>query len=278
MSSTNKKFAFVWFTYAMDHPILLRSVKSVASFFPGQKMYIVDDVSGGMALPKRVIAALSRMGCVFIPTSVPRRGNLRGWACAKVIASTYKWIMDTEDVDVIVKVDSDALMLNPKWIVDFAEDETYRYGGMRSKCHRSVCGPTYALKWDAVEHLWESYRYDMESPYHTEEDFEMASRLCRAYKNDNSKILKVPYSFNGMHPEFADAEAGMFVFSQNATKFYDLIAKNWQEVVLGYPVRQYTGNDQEERTKVIMANNFVKAAVMKHLFKRVHPEPLTSKE
>lgn len=265
-NDTCSKLAFVWFTYALDHPILLRSVKAVRLTFPSAKLIIADDTSEGKALPKRVVEALARMGCSFIPTTTPRRGNLRGWQCAKMIASTYKWIMDSEDVEMVVKVDSDALMLNPTWIVELLNDDKKRYGGMRSKCHRSICGPTYALKRDAVEHLFESYRYDMESPYHTEEDFELASRLGRAYKGDKSVILQVPYSFRGVHPEFADAVAGMFVFQQNTAKWYKTIAETWQEVVLGYPVRPYTGKTKEEHTKYVLANNTVKAAVMKYMF------------
>lgn len=263
---TCAKLAFVWFTYSLDHPILLRSVKAVRLIFPTARLIIADDTSEGKALPKRVIDALSRMGCAFIPTVTPRMGNLRGWRCAKMIADTYKWIIDSEDVDMVVKVDSDALMLNPTWIVELLRDDKKRYGGMRSKCHRSVCGPTYALKRDAVAHLYESYQNDMESPYHTEEDFEMASRLCRAYKNDKSVIMQVPYSFRGIHPEFIDAAAGMFIWQQNSHKWYKQIAENWQEVVLGYPVRQFTGKTKEDRIKHTATNNIVKAAVMKRLF------------
>lgn len=276
-TDTTDNLAFVWFTYALDHAILLRSVKSARTFFPSAKFYIVDDTSAGQALPRRVLQALVRMGCAFIPTATPRKGNLRGWACAKMIAATYKWIKDTDDVEAIVKVDSDAVFLNPEWIKEFLSDDKYRYGGMRSKCHRAVCGPTYALKPDAIEHLWASYQHDMESPYATEEDFEMCSRLCRAYGGDKSVIYQVPYSFNGMHPEYADAKAGMFVFAQNTLKWYKEIADKWQEVVLGYPVRPFQGKTPQERTQFVLANNMVKAAVMKKIFAMRQSQSLTEK-
>lgn len=274
----SSKMAFVWFTYMLDHPILLRSVKSVRTFFPAAKLYIIDDTTDGKALPRRVIRALANMGCGFVPTGTPRKGNLRGWACARMIASTYKWVIDTEpEVELVVKVDSDALMLNPKWITELLEDDTKAYGGTRSKCHRSVCGPTYALKREAVMHLWESYQYDMESPYHTEEDFEAASRLCRAYKADSSKIYKLPYSFNGVHPEFADAQAGMFVWSQNSVRWYEVIANTWQQVVLGYPAAPYKGKTQQEYAQFIMFNNLCKAGVMKRIFALRMRQALTEK-
>lgn len=266
----NNRLAFVWFTYELDHAILLRSVKAVNALFPGAKKFVADDISENRTLPKRVVRALVQMGCSFIPTQTPRRGNLRGWKCARMIAFTYKMIFDTEDVDALIKLDSDALLLSRDHIDTFLDNDTYRYGGMKSRCGRSVCGPTYFIKRDAAEHLYESYLNDMESPYLTEEDFEFASRLCRAYKGNNSVILQIPYSFQGVAPESADAKAGMYVFSKGKEKWERFIAKHWYEVVLGYPTEKYSGKSKEEAKAFILKNNKEKAKVMKSIWAVAH--------
>lgn len=259
-------FAFVWFTYELDHAILLRSVKAVRSHFPGAPLYIVDDVEGGKRLHKRVVQALGRMGCQFVPTTTPRRGNLRGWQCARMIANTFKWVQSTTGCEIVVKIDSDVLMLNPKWLHEFHGNKEATYAGMQSKCKRAVCGPTYALKKEAVDALWDSYQNDMESPYHTEEDFELSSRLWRHYGGSTPKMVKVPYSFAGSHPEWADARCGVFAWEQNILMWHRWIANNWEEVVFGRQLITQRPKDQNEAKFFAIENNRHKAAAMKRIW------------
>lgn len=264
--STPPVFAFIWFTYTLDHAILLRSVKAVRSHFPGAALYIVDDVEGGKRLHKRVVHALGRMGCQFVPTTTPRRGNLRGWQCARMMANTYKWVQDTTGCEVVVKIDSDALILNPRWLHRFRDNKEATYAGMESKCKRAICGPSYALKKEAIQALWDSYQNDMESPYNTEEDFEVSSRLWRYYGGSTPKMMKVPYSFAGSHPEWANAQAGVFSWEQNILMWHRWIANNWDEVVLGRPLINKRPNTPEEARAFILENNRHKAIVMKRIW------------
>ena len=104
-----------------------------------------------------------------------------------------------------------------------------------SKCGRGLCGPCYALKPQALAALVESYDRDLASPYATEEDYEMSARLVRAFRPVAKRwMMKVPYSFLGLSPEYHDAKCGMYIWQQETPAWHSMIARQWEAICLGY--------------------------------------------
>lgn len=224
---------FVWFTYWDDSGVLMRSVQSVLDMYPKANIVICDDVSTGRTLHPAVVNILQKMGAILVPTAWPRNGNLRGWKCAKEVAVALKWAQEITGADVVVKIDSDVILIDSQWIDDFATSKKAIVAGMQSRCKRAFCGATYALKREGLDVLVESFEKDMESPYDTEEDFEMASRLYRHCGGTNARMILIPFSFAGVHPSFPDAKAGIYCWAQDNSQWQTYIVFNWQQVVVG---------------------------------------------
>lgn len=224
---------FVWFTWWNDAGVLMRSVQSVLDMYPKANIVVCDDVSNGRTLHPAVVSILQKMGAILVPTAWPRNGNLRGWKCAKEVAAVLKWAQEVTGADVVVKIDSDVILIDTQWIDEFAASDRAIVAGMRSRCGRAFCGATYALKKEGLAALSESFEKDMESPYDTEEDFEMASRLYRYCGGTNERMMLVPFSFAGVHPSFPDARAGMYCWAQDSEQWRAYIVSNWQQVVVG---------------------------------------------
>lgn len=256
-------FSFVWFTYALDHNILLRSVKSVATTFPGCPLIIVDDGTYAAKPKSRIAAALRRMGVVTLVSITPRKGNLRGWACAKNIAETLRLVMHRTKCKAVVKIDSDALMLSRRWLEAFLANDKATYGGVRSRCGRAICGPTYALKKEAVDILCASYVHDMESPYMTEEDFEMCSRLWRHYGGKDEHMMQIPYAMRSDRGVLRTAQAGMFFWNRNILQEHKVML-GWDEIVFG--ARREPYEKGADWTEYALRTNRERAAMMKHLW------------
>lgn len=224
---------FVWFTCRNDAGVLMRSVQSVLDVYPKATLVVCDDFSDGRTLHPAVVRILQKMGVIFVPTVWPRNGNLRGWKCAKEVSTTLKWAGKITGADVVVKIDSDVILVDSRWLDEFTTSNETVVAGMRSRCGRAFCGVTYALKGEGLEALTDSFDKDMESPYDTEEDFEMASRLYRYCGGTNKRMMLIPFSFAGVHPSFPDAKAGMYCWAQDSTQWRSYIVDNWQQVVVG---------------------------------------------
>lgn len=255
-------FAFVWFTYKDDAPMLLRSVKAVTALFPDSPKYIYDDLTAG-GLHVRVIAALKRMGCVMVGTKFPRKGNLRGWDCAASQASIYRIVMRDTKCKVLVKIDSDTLLLRRKPFEDFLKSDKL-YGGIQSKCGRSICGPCYMLKDDAVSALYASYKDDMRSPYLTEEDFEAASRLWRYYRGPFRQLL-FSFSYNGYPVAGRQVLGGLFTWDQDMMVWHKAIAADWCIACFGADYLPAAAGD--EQVKVRRQNRRKRANAMKTVWR-----------
>ena len=255
-------FAFVWFTYKDDAPMLLRSVKAVSTLFPDSPKYVYDDLNAG-GLHVRVIAALKRMGCVMVGTKFPRKGNLRGWDCVASQSMLYKAVMRDTRCKVVVKIDSDTLLLRKEPFDAFLKSDKL-YGGIQSKCGRSVCGPCYMLKEEAIDVLTDSFRNDMRSPYLTEEDFEVASRLWRYYKGPFRQLL-LPFSYNGYPTAGRHVDGGLFTWDQDMLVWYKAIASTWSLVCLG--VDYYAPNAAMPADVARRKNRRKRAVTMKTIWR-----------
>lgn len=255
-------FVFAWFTYKEDASILLRSVKAVAELFPDSPKYIYDDLNAG-GLPRKVIYALKRMGCIMVGTKFPRKGNLRGWDCAAAQAQIYKNLLQKTGCKVVVKVDSDTLILRREPFDKFVKSDKL-YGGIQSKCGRSICGPCYYLKQEAVDALYMSYLDDMRSPYLTEEDFEAASRLWRYFKGPFRQLL-MAFSYNGYPVAGRSVAGGLFTWDQDMMVWHKAIAADWAVLCVG--VDKYHATDANLAAITRKKNKRARAQVMKAVWK-----------
>ena len=228
----DRDIVFVWFTFRRDSGHLLRSVNNIRRLYPASRLVIVDDLNA--PLMRQAVRVLRGWGALIAPTRWPRNGNLRGWEVARSMAETFRWALDLFQASVVVKVDSDAMWLRRGWLDEFIASPCV-LGGMASKCRKGVCGPSYALKPAAVDALVASYENDLPAPYATEEDYELSARVLRANKGVlKDWIMQVPYSFTGLHPDFPDARAGMFFWSQDTPDIRALVVRRFEVVVVGY--------------------------------------------
>lgn len=133
------------FTYAGDAEEALVCVRCAAAALPEAVITVVDDSAA--PLPERVRSVLMLTGARYCQTGWTRNGNLRGPECVRGIISTLAG--EAEDEDVIVKIDSDTLLLSGGWILDMQRNglalhaSGYQVPGHPSE--RSAYGPCYAI-------------------------------------------------------------------------------------------------------------------------------------
>ena len=102
------------FTYAGDAEEALVCVRCAAAALPEAVITVVDDSAA--PLPERVRSVLMATGARYRQTGWPRNGNLRGPECVRGIISTLA--SEARDRDIIVKIDSDTLLLSGEWVRD----------------------------------------------------------------------------------------------------------------------------------------------------------------
>lgn len=264
---------FCWFSFRRDASHLLYSVASIRRLYPESQKFVFDD--GSYPLPKRAKRVLTSWGVNVITTTFPRKGNLRGWTCAYKIAECYTWLANITGSEIVVKVDSDTIWLKKGWLEKFAESGCV-LGGMRSKCRRGVCGVSYALKREGIDLLMESYKNELESPYSTEEDFEVCNRISKAKGGNGDDIIyKAPYSLWGIHPECPDAVGVAVDWGQNCAQF---IADTMEVVVFAYDPPNPPGCKTDEKgqpvttkagTPLWLRARLLRASSMRSILKRV---------
>ncbi len=102
------------FTYAADADEAVACVRCARTALPEAVVTVVDDSAA--PVPPEARRALVAYGARYRRSSFPRCGNLRGPECVRGIISTLAG--DAEDEDVLVKIDSDTLLLSGGWILD----------------------------------------------------------------------------------------------------------------------------------------------------------------
>lgn len=137
------------FTYAGDADEALVCVRCAAAALPEAVITVVDDESTPIA--ERARTALVEAGARYCQTSFPRNGNLRGPECVRGVIFTLA--REAEDDDVIVKIDSDTLLLSGDWIRDMQRHRlAFHASGYQAPSHpseRSAYGPCYAISGQA---------------------------------------------------------------------------------------------------------------------------------
>lgn len=138
------------FTYAGDADEALVCVRCAAAALPEAVITVADDESTPIA--ERARTALVEAGARYCQTRWPRNGNLRGPECVRGIISTLAG--EAEDDDVIVKIDSDTLLLSGDWVRDMQRHGLALHAsGYQVPSHpseRSAYGPCYAISGQAA--------------------------------------------------------------------------------------------------------------------------------
>lgn len=166
------------FTYAGDADEALVCVQCAAAALPEAVITVVDDSAA--PLPERVRSVLMLTGARYCQTGWTRNGNLRGPECVRGVISTLAG--EAEDEDIIVKIDSDTLLLSGDWVRDMQRHRLALHAsGYQAPSHpseRSAYGPCYALSgWAARLAAEELEQADL--PPLAPEDL----TICRAVQN-----------------------------------------------------------------------------------------------
>ena len=166
------------FTYAGDADEALVCVRCAAAALPEAVITVVDDESTPIA--ERARTALVEAGARYCQTSFPRNGNLRGPECVRGVIFTLA--REAEDDDVIVKIDSDTLLLSGDWIRDMQRHRlAFHASGYQAPSHpseRSAYGPCYAISGQAARLAAEELE-QADLPPLAPEDL----TICRAVQN-----------------------------------------------------------------------------------------------
>lgn len=133
------------FTYAGDADEAQACVRCALAALPEAVITVADDEAD--PVPERTRKALLAAGARYRQTSFPRYGNLRGPECVRGIISTLAG--EAEDNDVIVKIDSDTLLLSGGWVRDMQSNGLALHAsGYQDPDHpseRSAYGTCYAI-------------------------------------------------------------------------------------------------------------------------------------
>lgn len=166
------------FTYAGDAEEALVCVRCAAAALPEAVITVVDDSAA--PVPPEARRALVAYGARYRRSSFPRCGNLRGPECVRGIISTLA--EEAEDDDVIVKIDSDTLLLSGDWIRDMQRHGLALHAsGYQVPSHpseRSAYGPCYAISGRAARLAAEELE-QADLPPLAPEDL----TICRAVQN-----------------------------------------------------------------------------------------------
>lgn len=166
------------FTYAGDADEALVCVRCAAAALPEAVITVADDEADPIA--ERARTALVEAGARYCQTSWPRNGNLRGTECVRGIISTLAG--EAEDEDIIVKIDSDTLLLSGDWIRDMQRHRLALHAsGYQVPSHpseRSAYGPCYAISGRAARLAAEELE-QADLPPLAPEDL----TICRAIQN-----------------------------------------------------------------------------------------------
>lgn len=131
----------VIFSYAGDALEVVECVRGARLALPEAVVTVVDDAHH--ALPEASKRALVAYGARYRQSVWRRNGNLRGGDCIRGMLSEMS--IGLADDDVVVKLDSDTVLLGADWVRDVP---VLRGAGYVAPCHssgRALYGCCYAL-------------------------------------------------------------------------------------------------------------------------------------
>ncbi len=152
------------FTYAEDANPALACVRCLRNTLPEAWITVVDDASAPCS--SNFIRQCFQLGVSsYVQSTFPRNGNLKGDICIKGILSTL--VQNSNEDDVIIKIDSDTLLLSPAPIERMRNLGADGFGA--SSLFRPFAGLCYGFTQKALKLLHEKI-YLLPSSSTIEED------------------------------------------------------------------------------------------------------------
>lgn len=175
------------FTYARDAPEAVVCVQCAQRALPEAVITVVDDEKDPVA--DSVRRQLEDAGAIYSQSSFPRNGNLRGPECVRGIIATLA--KDIKEDDLVIKIDSDSLLLNGEWVYEMQLKKFVLWGAgyqnPKNPSERSVYGSCYALRGEAV-HVANTTLQSMELPPLAPEDLSIARAVQEHFDQDRIRL------------------------------------------------------------------------------------------
>lgn len=130
-----------WFTYQLDGPCLIESVGAFRDRFPDAVVAVADDLAS--PLTEETLSVIRPD--LLTRTDFPRKGNLNGWPAIHGILQTLLSFCREAGADGVVKIDSDTLLVDDRWV-----DRSAPMCGFLSGRHAYLYGLAYWLRADAI--------------------------------------------------------------------------------------------------------------------------------
>lgn len=170
---------FVIYSYKGDQDLLEQSLRALSLIVrEGEVVSVRDDIFDPLDREFKEKMLKGREGWLaFDYTTSPRNGGLKGPAHAKENIRILREMARGSDDGVVVKLDSDTIILNRHWIDEFAKSDHELAGPFHSQ-HNYMFGMAYAIKWN-LAFLIEKDMEEFPPWVYCFEDFEISSRACR---------------------------------------------------------------------------------------------------
>lgn len=140
---------FVIFTYRDDAYLLgqcLRALRMIQERAPYRTdVFVYDDEKNALPYAPR--------DCHYLLSNFNRNGNLNGDDCIRGELLSMKHAAKESNADIVVKVDSDVIINNLDWCVDFQPKDSHIGFKFRNQEHISGC--CYSLPADAIFKMYQ---------------------------------------------------------------------------------------------------------------------------
>lgn len=135
------KPVFCIFTYGEDAFLLGQSIRALQLLTPKHRIFVFDDAANPLPYPPD--------GVQYIQTHFERKGNLNGPECVEgELLCMYEAAMKVE-ANVVIKMDSDIILNNLKWLTD--GDYLNEQIGFKLRSEQEFCsGACYSLPTSAL--------------------------------------------------------------------------------------------------------------------------------
>lgn len=180
------------FTYSGDAHILGENVLCLKMALPEADVVIVDDAHN--PCPIDIKEDLISIGVEWRQSSWKRNGNLRGPEA--ILGIVHEMLMSAKrDNDILLKVDSDTLILDGKALREFACSNKVLWGSFSKICAMHGCA--YAVRAGALRKVYEVLR-KKDIPAHAPEDCTIAEAFLCLY-SEEKHLLDLSHPFNREH-------------------------------------------------------------------------------
>ena len=141
---------FVIFTYRDDAYLLgqcLRALRMIQERLPYRTdVFVYDDEKNALPYAPR--------DCHYLLSNFNRNGNLNGDDCIRGELLSMKHAAKESNADIVVKVDSDVIVNNLDWCLNFDPLHSHVGFQFRNQTHQSGC--CYSLPADAIFQMYQS--------------------------------------------------------------------------------------------------------------------------